>query len=220
MGVKTVICLPHQFAVEASFAPARFVSCDKQNCPAPRIKRHPPFTACRADVGQRNGSSSTIAHRSNSAPKNSLHRRATTQSLHQFVGGICAHPAQCKCTITQGSEDAFPLTSSCSFVQLDRSCAAGHREKSCCRGATGVASVPERLSERLAGFRSSRPTGHAQVVVDERHIHHFRARGGPRRAKGFYDSKAFPINDLYNHRYRSGRLGPRQRPSHYHARAS
>src|SRR5438046_2557476 len=82
---------------------------------------------------------------------------------------------------TRGEYDAFAFTSHCGLVRFGRSCADGQREKACCRGANGAASVPERRSERLADFRPSGPTGHAQVVVDERHVHHFGALGGPRR---------------------------------------
>ena len=53
-------------------------------------------------TAKRTGPSGTLAPRSNSAPKNSLQRRAIPQSFHQCVGGICAHPAPCKCSITQG----------------------------------------------------------------------------------------------------------------------
>src|SRR5947209_13861861 len=74
---------------------------------------------------------------------------------------------------TRGGYDAFPFTSHCGLVLSGRACADGQREKAHCRGATGdAANVPERRSERLTGFRPSGPTGHAYVVVDERHIHH------------------------------------------------
>lgn len=49
-------------------------------------------------------------------------------------------------------------------------------------------SVPERRSERLAGVRPSGPTGHAHVVIDERHIYHFGALDGRGGAKGLNDS--------------------------------
>jgi len=63
------------------------------------------------------------------------------------------------------------------------------------------------------GFRPSRPTGHAQVVVDERHVHHFGALGRPSRGEGLYHGEAFSVDHLYPHRHRSGRLGACQRPS-------
>jgi hypothetical protein len=49
MGVKTLICLPYQFAVETLLAPARFVPRYQQNRRTPPIKGegHSPFTFCR-----------------------------------------------------------------------------------------------------------------------------------------------------------------------------
>src|SRR5713226_7711003 len=83
------------------------------------------------------------------------------------IGGSQLHV----CSITQGVKyDAFLFFAShCRLVRFGRACAVGQREKACCRSATGAASVPERRSERLAGFRPSGPTGYAHVVVDERH---------------------------------------------------
>src|SRR6266478_1629064 len=105
---------------------------------------------------------------------------------------------------TRGEEDACPFTSHYGVVRFGCACAIGQREKACCRRATGVASLPERRSERLAGFRPSASTGHPHVVVDERHIHHFGAFGGLRRGAGFYDSEAFSIDHLYRHSHGSG----------------
>src|SRR2546427_9348195 len=121
---------------------------------------------------------------------------------------------------TRGGYDAFPFTSHFALVLFGRACAEGQREEAYCRGATGAAaSVPECRSERLTGFRPSGPTGHAYVVVDERHIHHIGALDGLRRGAGFYDSEAFSIDHLYRHSHGSGRLGPCQHASHYHTRA-
>src|SRR6266581_4465627 len=127
----------------------------------------------------------------------------TVYSVVQFRnpgtnGGAIAGFQLHVCSITQGVKyDAFLFFAShCRLVRFGRACADGQREKPHCRGATGATSVPERRSERLVGFRPSGPTGHAHVVVDERHIRHFGALGGPRRRAGFYDSEAFSINHL------------------------
>src|SRR5438094_3495099 len=53
-------------------------------------------------TAKRTGPSANLAPQSHSSPKTSLQRRASPQSLHQCVGDICAHPAPCKCSITQG----------------------------------------------------------------------------------------------------------------------
>src|SRR5260370_16574182 len=98
---------------------------------------------------------------------------------------------------TRGEEDACPFTSHYGVVRFGCACAIGQREKACCRRATGVASLPERRSERLAGFRPSASTGHPHVVVDERHIHHFAPFAGLPPAAGFYASAPFPIAHLY-----------------------
>src|SRR5262249_40347553 len=52
MGVETVIRLPDQFAIEAFFAGARFISCYEQDRRALRIERegHSPFAICRAEA--------------------------------------------------------------------------------------------------------------------------------------------------------------------------
>jgi hypothetical protein len=49
MRVKTLICLPYQFAVETLLTAARFVSRYKQNRHTPAIKGkgYSPFTICR-----------------------------------------------------------------------------------------------------------------------------------------------------------------------------
>jgi len=51
MRVKTLLCLPYQFAVETLLAPARFISRYKQNRRTPAIKGegHSPFTICRTE---------------------------------------------------------------------------------------------------------------------------------------------------------------------------
>ena len=52
MVIETVIGLPYQFAVEALFAPTRFVARHEQNSPALGIKSesHSPFTISRAEA--------------------------------------------------------------------------------------------------------------------------------------------------------------------------
>ena len=135
------------------------------------------------------------------------------------AGGHCGLQLHVMLHYTRGEYDAFPFTSRCGLVRFGRACADGQREKAYCRGATSASSVPERRSERLAGFRPSGPTGHSHVVVDERHIHHVGALGGPRGGAGFYDSEAFSIDHLYRHRHRSRRLGPCHRASNYHTGA-
>lgn len=109
---------------------------------------------------------------------------------------------------TRGESDAVPFTSRCSLAQFACTCAYGQREKTHCRGAIDAApSVPERRIVRLAGVRPSGPTRHAHMVVDERHIYHFGALVGPRRAQGLYDSKAFSIDNVYGYRHGSGGRG-------------
>ena len=130
--------------------------------------------------GQTTGASSTGAPRSKSVPKNSLQLLAIPQSLDQW-GGICVFELHVMLQYTRSEYDAFSFTSHRGLVRFGRACADGQREEAYCGGATSAARVPERRSERLAGFRPSGPTGHSRMVVDERHIHHFGALGGPRR---------------------------------------
>jgi hypothetical protein len=52
MGVKAVVSLPDEFAVEAFLAPARFISGHKQDRPALRVEGEgkPPFAVCRTEA--------------------------------------------------------------------------------------------------------------------------------------------------------------------------
>src|SRR5215470_14960510 len=143
--------------------------------------------------GQTNRSSCTSAPRSNSAPKHSLHPTCNSVILWPCNTGGGRTSCACRfmsCSGEQGVKyDAFLFASHSDLVRFVCARADGRWEETHGCGATGAAaSVPERGSERLARFRSSGPTGYAHVVVDERHIHHFRA-SGPRGRAGFYDSE-------------------------------
>jgi hypothetical protein len=161
--------------------------------------------------GPTNRSPWIIAPRSNSAPKDSLQHRAIPQSLDQ-CRGHCGLSAPCNAPFTQGVNTMrFHLSRTAVLFGLVALALMANGKKP-------VASVPERRSERLGSFRPSGTAGHAHVVVEERHIHHFAALGWPRRRAGFHHSEAFSIDHLYRHRHRPRRLGPCQHPSHYRTR--